>query len=184
MSEPRSNEVSICLKAMRDGDPSAVSRLLPHIYADLREIAGKIHRGDAGQATLQPTALVHEAYMRLVDGQDYENRVHFLSVAALAMRQILVDYARRRRALKRGGDRSVVVLGEEVEEQTIDLVALDDALGRLEELDARQAKTVTLRFFGGLTVEETAQELGVSSRTVKADWQMARRWLHRELAEN
>lgn len=183
MSDTRTAEVTVCLADLRRGDRSAVDRLLPHVYADLREIAGKVHRGGGARATLQPTALVHEAYLRLVDGADYESRVHFLSVAARAMRQILVDYARARRSQKRGGDQEIVVLdeGEAADGDGFDLVALDDALGQLEKLSERQARIVTLRYFGGLTVDETAQELGVSPRTVKADWQMARAWLQRAL---
>lgn len=187
MSESRPSEVSICLAAMQAGDPEAVDRLLPHVYADLRELARRVHRGSAAQATLQPTALVHEAYMRLVDAdgaRNYNNRVHFMSVAAIAMRQILVDYARNRRAQKRGGGLEFVVLEDAdaaVTEQGIDLVDLDAALNELEQLNERQAKTVTLRYFGGLSVEETAEQLGVSTRTVKADWHLARRFLQRAL---
>ncbi|MCA8952974.1 MAG: sigma-70 family RNA polymerase sigma factor [Planctomycetes bacterium] len=184
MSDSRASEVSVCLAAIRAGDPAAVDRLLPHVYADLRELARRVHRG-AANATLQPTALVHEAYLRLV-GNDgaFNDRVHFMSVAAIAMRQILVDYARNRRAQKRGGDRELVALQDSdaaVDGADVDIVALDDALSRLERLDERQARIVTLRYFGGLTVEETAERVGVSPRTVKADWQMARRWLRRAL---
>ncbi|MEM7199815.1 MAG: ECF-type sigma factor [Planctomycetota bacterium] len=187
MSGSRASEVSMCLADLGQGDRSAVDRLLPHVYADLREMAGRMYLGRAADRTMQPTALVHEAYMRLVAPQrdDYESRLHFMSVAAMAMRQILASYARDQRAQRRGGGKTVVLLTEAdaaSKESLLDLVALDDALTQLQTLNERQARTVELRFLAGLTVDETAEVLGVSPRTVKADWQMARGWLNRALS--
>ncbi|MEM7204482.1 MAG: ECF-type sigma factor [Planctomycetota bacterium] len=186
-SSARASEVSLCLADLNRGDSEAVHRLLPHIYADLREIAGRVVQGAPGNATLQPTALVHEAYLRLVGKPDahYNGRLHFMSVAAMAMRQVLSNYARDRRAQKRGGPQGVMVLEEAAtpihEDRGFDLVALDDALTELQKVDARQAKTVELRYLAGLTNDETATVLGVSPRTVRADWYMARHWLQRAL---
>lgn len=154
------------------------------IYGELRAIADDCFRGQAGSHTLQPTALVNEAWLRLAE-RSFCDRRHFVAVAARAMRQILVDHARRRGAQKRGGDARRVTIAEPAAPEglaQIDVVALDAALADLAEVDPRQARIVELRFFGGLDVAETAEALGVSPRTVELDWRMAKAWLSRELA--
>jgi RNA polymerase sigma factor (TIGR02999 family) len=157
----------------------------PRIYGELRALAASYFRGRPGQ-TLQPTALVHEAYLRLAraDAEQWKDRAHFMAVAATAMRQILLDAARRRLAQKRGGaGRERVTLSNlPAFEPTVDLVALDDLLAKLAALDERQARLVELRFFGGLTEDEAADALGVSLRTVQKDWRKAKAWLMAELA--
>jgi RNA polymerase sigma factor (TIGR02999 family) len=174
------------LSELAGGDESAAQRLLPLVYAELRALAGSYMRRPGG-ATLQPTALVHEAYVRLVGVQQpqWQGRAHFMAVAAKAMRQLLVDHARRRQARKRGGGLREVTLDEALVPQrgrAIDLVALDDALQDLARLSARQARIIELRFFGGLTIAETAVALGVGTTTVEDDFAMAKAWLARELA--
>jgi RNA polymerase sigma factor (TIGR02999 family) len=169
------------------GDPQALSALMPLVYDELRRLArGYLYREKAGQ-TIQPTALVHEAYLRLVDAkqQDWRTRAHFVAIAAISMRQILIERARARAAQKRGGERVRVTLDEELveaPESTFDVLAVDQALTRLADIDAEQARIVELRFFGGLTIEESAQALGVSPATVKRHWTMARAWLQREVS--
>jgi RNA polymerase sigma factor (TIGR02999 family) len=175
-------DVTEVLAQMRDGDKRAADKLLPLVYDEFRALA----RHYRANHTLQPTALVHEAYMKLVDQTrvDWQGRSHFFAVAAQAMRRILVDHARARQRDKRGGGRARVVLDEAVAlspQKDEDVLALDEALERLAKLDARQAKVVELRFFGGMNVEEVAAALGVSKRTVEGDWTFARAWLSREL---
>jgi RNA polymerase sigma factor (TIGR02999 family) len=184
--EPAAGEVTSLLRAWRDGDRAALDKLLPLIYDDLRQLAAQRLRGSASGATLQPTALVHEAFLRLVKGQvDWQSRAHFFAVASKTMRNVAVDYARRRQADKRGGGAVLVDLaaGTEVPEGAapVDVVALDKALSRLEQLDARQAKVVELRFFAGLSVEETATVLDCAPITVVRAWRSAKAWLFREL---
>jgi RNA polymerase sigma-70 factor, ECF subfamily len=168
-----------------DGQTGAADALVPLVYAELHDLAVHYMRGERADHTLQPTALVHEAYMRLVDQRNasWKNRSHFFGIAAQAMRRILVDHARRKRATKReGGDR--VTLDESVAEapqRSVDLIALDDALLKLAALDPRQARVVELRFFGGLDIEQTAESLGISPATVKRDWTFARAFLQREI---
>lgn len=170
------------------GDPAAAAALVPVVYEELRRVAASALRRERADHTLQPTALVHEAFLRLADvpAAQWRDRGHFVAIAARVMRQVLVDHARGRNALKRGSAEVRVPLeGIDVPATgaaDIDLVALDDALERLARLDERQARIVELRFFGGLTVEETAAVIGASERTVKRDWQMSRAWLKRELA--
>lgn len=174
-----------------DGERTdAARRLLEVLYGELRSLAGSLFRGQASSHTLQPTALVHEAWMRLVDSSAAaaDDRAHFLSLAATAMRHILVDHARAKSAAKRGGDRERVMVESQwgaiepaAGENPADVVALDDALTRLAALDERQAKIVEMRVFAGMTVDETAEALGVSPRTVDLDWRVARAWLTREL---
>jgi RNA polymerase sigma factor (TIGR02999 family) len=181
------NDVTVILDRIADGDQAAAESLLPIVYEELRRMAGGAMNAQSPAHTLQPTALVHEAYLKLI-GPDkaYRNRAHFMAVASLAMRQILTDHARRVRAARRGGDRRRI----DVETQgladersdSIDAVALDDALTRLARLDPRRARVIELRFFGSLTVEEVASLLGVSRSTVEADWRAARAWLSAELA--
>ncbi len=185
MTDPSPNRVEQCLERIERGDRAAVDELLPEVYEDLRAVAGRIMRGDGG-ATLQPTMLVHEAYVRMVrpDRATLHGKSHFYQVAATAMRQLLADHARHRRAQKRGGDREQVALDaafHEVGDKGIDLVALDEALGDLEKMDPRMAKIVELRFLSGSTVQEVAEVLGVSKRTVELDWRLARDWLRRAL---
>jgi RNA polymerase sigma factor (TIGR02999 family) len=179
--------ITIILDRVASGDRDAAEALMPLVYEELRRVSGSLMRGQAASHTLQPTALVNEAYVKLVNaGEGYANRAHFLAVAATAMRQILTDHARRKRAAKRGGGARAEGEVEQVAAPSgdvIDAVALDDALNRLEALDPRRHRVVELRFFGGLTVEETADLLGVSRSTVEADWRSARAWLAVELGE-
>jgi RNA polymerase sigma factor (TIGR02999 family) len=171
------------------GDPKAISQLMPLVYDELRRLAASYLRRERPGQTLQATALVHEAYVRLIGEkpQRFHNRSHFLAIAALSMRQILVQRARRRKAAKRGGDPDRITLDEQLlpaaagATAEIDLVALDGALDRLGTLNERQAKIVELRYFGGMSVEETAEALSISPATVKRDWTLARAWLKREL---
>jgi RNA polymerase sigma factor (TIGR02999 family) len=193
MAETHGDDVTRYLAEMQRGDGSAADRLLPLLYQDLHRIAERFLQDQRRDHTLQPTALVHEAYMRLVKpgAEGWESRRHFMSVAALAMRQLLTDYARRRDAQKRRGGHVHVAVGElgesalpAPEENGCDLVALSEALEELRAMDERQARIVELRFLTGLTVEETAAVLGVSERTVFLDWKMARSWLERRLGED
>jgi RNA polymerase sigma factor (TIGR02999 family) len=163
-----------------------VDALLPIVYQELRRLAASYLRREKPGQTLQPTALVHEAYMRLMkDRPDrWQNRAHFCAIAAHSMRQILIERARARGAAKRGGARPRVTLDERLvagEDRSIDLLALDEALERLAQLDPEQARLVELRFFGGLTVEETAEAMNISPATVKRHWTVAKAWLTREL---
>jgi RNA polymerase sigma-70 factor, ECF subfamily len=168
-------------------DDRPVDDLLPIVYDELKRLAAAYLRRERPGQTLQPTALVHEAYLRLLkDRPDrWQNRAHFCAIAAHSMRQILIERARARRARKRGGERARVTLDEALlrgHEPSVDLVALDEALSRLEALDPLQARLVELRFFGGLTIEETAEAMRTSPATVKRHWAVARAWLARELA--
>jgi len=174
------------LLAWRAGDPAAFEALIPLVYDELRRIAHRQLAGERHQ-TLQTVDLVHEVYVRLVDASQvhWQNRAHFLAVAARSMRRILVDAARERQAQKRGGDRSRVELEPDLVAALaadVDVLALDDALRELTEADPRRGQVVELRYFGGLTVEETAQVLEVSPDTVMRDWKVARAWLHHRLA--
>ena len=177
-------EISRLLIAWSDGEQAAVDELVPLVYDELRRIARRYRHG--GNHTLQTTALVHEAFLRLAGnvGKQWQNRAHFFGVAARAMRHILVDHARARCAGKRGGDvRSVSLPAYLVsQERAATLVALDDALSVLGTVAPRQSRVVELRYFGGLSVDETAGILGVSAETVTRDWRMAKSWLLRELA--
>jgi len=178
------------LREISAGDQNAPAELLPLVYGELRRIAQSYLKNERAGHTLQATALVHEAYIRLVDWENetWQNRSHFLAVAANAMRKILVDYARERKAEKRGGGNlDKITLSEAanfLQRQDVDLIALDDALETLAEFDAQQSKVIEYRFFGGLTIEETAHALGISPATVKREWTMAKAWLHRELTKS
>lgn len=180
-------DVTQILDDLVDGDESAVKRLLPLVYDELRALAAGIFRMQRAGHTLQPTALVHEAYMKLVRSASggRNSRQHFFDVAAKAMRQLLADYARRRRAAKRGGAVATITFVDaespSSKEIDFDLDAFQEALSRLEALDPRQARIVELRFLAGLTIEETAEVVEVSPRTVRHDWRMARAFLQREL---
>ncbi len=182
---PPGHDVTRLLLDLQQGREGAADALVPLVYAELHDLAVHYMRGERDSHTLQPTALVHEAYMRLVDQRNasWQNRSHFFGIAAQAMRRILVDHARRKRASKReGGER--VTLDESVAEapqRSVDLIALDDALLKLAALDPRQARVVELRYFGGLDIEQTAESLGISPATVKRDWTFARAFLQREM---
>lgn len=173
------------------GDPAASAQLMEVVYDELRRLAASYLRQQNSDHTLQPTALVHEAFLKLVDqtgagGAGYRGRSHFFATAARAMRQILIDHARAKNADKRGGAWQRLTLDEGLMPSgwsTVDMVALDDALKALAELDERQARMVEMRFFGGLSVDEVAVVLGISKSTVEEDWRMARAWLSRRLSE-
>jgi RNA polymerase sigma factor (TIGR02999 family) len=177
--------VTRLLQSWRAGDEAALAALTPLVHRELQRIARHCMRRQRAHHSLQATALVHEAYLRLVNTQqvNWQNRAHFLAMAARLMRRILVDVARSRRSRKRGGDPLRVLLHDELvtSEKSQDLVALDEALQALAELHERKSQVVELRFFGGLSVEETAAVLEVSPQTVMRDWKLARAWLRREL---
>jgi RNA polymerase sigma factor (TIGR02999 family) len=186
MREPYSGDVSALLRAWTEGDQAALAQLTPMVYDELHRLAHRYLKRERAGRSLQTTALVNEAYMRLVDYKrmQWQNRAHFLAVSAQAMRRILVDRARRRN-VKRGADAEHVSLDAETvlcPDRTADFVSLDDALIALAERAPRKAKVVELRFFGGLSVEETAEVLHVSSITVMREWKSAKAWLYRELA--
>lgn len=183
----RQTEVTDLLSTLRGGNRTAIDRLFPVIYDELHQMAHRILLRERSDHTLSTTALVHEAYFKLVDQRhvEWQDRAHFCAIAAQAMRRILVDYARRRNAKKRGGANHRISLDENmiaVDQQAGVLISLDDALNRLSSLNARLAQVVDLRFFGGLTEEEMAEVLSVSARTVRRDWVKARAWLYKELS--
>jgi RNA polymerase sigma factor (TIGR02999 family) len=187
--EPASSsaEITRLLQAWGGGDPAALENLTPLVYTEMRRMAARYMRRENPGNTLQATALVHEAYLRLVDIAEvrWQDRAHFFAVAAQTMRRILVDSARARGSGKRGGGALHVNLNESIDampDRPSELVALDEALDALAKLDPRKAKVIEMRFFGGLTVQETAEVLKVSPETVMRDWKMARAWLMRELA--
>lgn len=167
-------------------DQESLNKIMPIVYDELRRQAARYLKHERQGHTLQTTALVHEAYVRLIDqaGVRWQNRAHFFAIAAEMMRRILVDYARKRHAAKRGGDAVRVTLNEALQasdQGDLDLITVDKALTKLATLDNQQARVVELRFFGGLNVEETAEVLGISERTVKRDWSVAKAWIRREL---
>ena len=169
------------------GDKETLDQLMPIVYDELRRQAARYLRREQVGHTLQTTALIHEAYVRLVDQRNvqWQNRAHFFGIAAQLMRRILVDHARTKKRVKRGGSDIRVSLGDAtvaVKGQDLDVVALDEALDRLAQIDEQQSRVVELRFFSGLTVEETAEVMHISKATVKRDWSMAKAWLHRELS--
>jgi RNA polymerase sigma factor (TIGR02999 family) len=178
------DEVTELLRSWSDGQQEALERLIPLVYAELRRLARGYMRGEREGHTLQTTALINEAFLRLIDWKNvsWQNRAHFFGVSAQLMRRILVDFARSRNA-KRGGDVSRVILDEALipAVSRTDVVAVDDALKSLEALDLRKAKIVELRFFGGLSTEETAEFLKISTSTVEREWRLAKLWLVREL---
>ena len=184
--DPEGRQVTQLLQAWSQGERTALEQIMPLVYQELHRMARRYMAHERPGHTLQATALVNEAYVRLVDSAqaNFENRAHFFAVCAQVMRRILVDWARSRQAQKRGGDVAPVQLDEALvvgEEKGRDLVALDDALKILTEQDARKGQVVELRFFGGLSVEETAAVLKISPETVMRDWKMAKSWLRREL---
>jgi RNA polymerase sigma-70 factor, ECF subfamily len=179
-------EITRMLAEYGGSERDALDRLLPHLYGELRRIAARHLRGERAGHSLQPTDLVHEAYLRLAEllGEPWKNRAQFYGVAARVMRNVLVDRARVRHAAKRGGGAVRVTLDEafRVEEaRDVDLIVLEDALRALEAIDPGKVRVVELRYFGGLSIEETAEALGISPATVKRDWTVARTWLHRRL---
>lgn len=188
MTDLPGQTVSQMVTRASQGDDRALSQLMPLVYDELRRLArGYLGRERPGQ-TLQPTALVNEAYLRLVKDtpQNWETRAHFVAIAAISMRRILIERARARDAQKRGGDRVRVTLNEGLVAEparSVDLLAVDDALTKLAAIDPQQAKLVELRFFGGLTIAESAEVLGISPATVKRHWAMAKAWLQREITE-
>lgn len=186
MAAPDTQPLTQLLNAVGDGDASAHQRLWTLIYDELHGLASRQMTDEAPGKTLQATALVHEAYMRLIGPRDtpWANRQQFFKAAAEVMRHIRVDYARKRKSRKRGGDRQRTPLVEGLlcfEENHTQVLAVDEALGQLEAIDPRKAKLVTLRYFGGLTIDETAEALGLAPRTVDKEWRFARAWLHRAL---
>ena len=193
MSETQAPEaVTRLLVEWQNGSQKALDRLMPLVYAELRAIAGRYLSRESPSHTLQSTALVHEAYLRLVGQRSvlWQNRAHFFGIAAQMMRRILVDHARHQHRDKRGGDTpklslddAMAVAEPEAPEGEVDLLALDEALTALSAIDPRGARIVELRFFSGLTIEETAEVLAVSSGTVKRDWSTARAWLYREMRQ-
>ncbi len=189
MGSGESSKITDLLQHLEAGDRSAVDRLFSAVYQELRNLAAQFFRREAKGNTLQPTALVHEAYVKLVDqtGVDWRGRTHFFAVAGQAMRRILVDHARRRHAAKRGGRQKRVLLDEDLVagiQPNDDILALDEALSKLAKLDPGQAQMVELRFFGGLSVAEAAEVLGMSKRAAEREWTMVRAWLRRELSES
>jgi RNA polymerase sigma-70 factor, ECF subfamily len=192
MSETPADDASELLSRLRAGDPGATDALFRQVYAELRRIAGSYFRGQPSGRTLQPTALVHEAFLRLVQSPEaVRDRAHFVAVAAVAMRQILTDHARQRAAKKRGGGRAQVTLSDEVpaegqgapgDGKVVDVLALHAALDDLVELRPRQARIVEMRYFGGMTVEEVAEAMSLSRQTIEKEWRHARAWLHARLA--
>jgi RNA polymerase sigma factor (TIGR02999 family) len=184
--ETSSQSVSHLLQRWSEGDSEALDQLMPLVYGELRRMARRYMGQQPSGHTLQTTALIHEAYLRLVGQEEkhWENRAHFFGVAAQAMRHILVDYARARKTVKRGGKLRTISLEEAAivsEERAAELVALDEALAELARLSPRQSRVVELRYFGGLSVVETAEVLKVSPDTVTRDWNQAKAWLHRAL---
>lgn len=179
-------DVTRLLHQIRDGDQEALDRLIPLIYGELKRVARAVLRREVREQTLQATALVHEAYMKLADQArvDWQSRAHFYAVASRAMRQVLIDEARKRKAEKRGGEwRRTTLDGKPIglPEASEELLELDEALDRLNEVDERLRKVVECRYFGGMTEEEIAEVLGVSKRSVQRDWVKARAWLYNEL---
>lgn len=184
---PPSHDVTRILRAWSDGDRGALDELIPLVYEELRRQAARYLRHERRDHTLQTTALIHEAYVRLVDQKDvrWQNRAHFFGVAAQLMRRILVDHARKNRALKRGGPADNLPLEEAATVSAgtdVDLVVLDEALTKLAAMDERKSRVVELKYFGGLTAEEAAEVLRVSPATIRHDWTLAKAWLRREIA--
>lgn len=181
-------DVTLLLSALTRGEEHAASKLIPLVYDELRRLAAAYMRRERVDHTLQATALVNEAYMKLVEQRavDWQSRAHFFGIAAQLMRRILIDHARGHLRQKRGGEHIVVSLDEDFilsERQGDELLAVDESLNQLAKIDPRQARVVELRFFGGLTVEEAAQVLGISPKTVKRDWNVAKAWLYADLKD-
>lgn len=187
MDSIASNQITQLLSRWSQGETAAREELVPLVYDELRRIARRYLAGQSQGHTLQSAALVHEAYLRLVGHTTvhWDDRAHFYAVAAQLMRRILVDHARKRRAAKRGQDRVTLTFDERLmpaKQRELDLIALDDALNALSRMNVHQSRVVEMRFFTGLSIEETARALGISPATVKRDWSVARAWLYREMA--
>ncbi len=188
-SQIKSQAITGILRDWSDGNQEALDALLPLVYDELHRQAANFLRKERSGHTLQTTALIHETYLKLIDQREvsWQNRAHFFGIAAQTMRRILVDYAKARHRKKRGGAEENLPLKETLiavsGERSVDLVNLDEALKRLAKLDERQAKIVELRYFGGLSIEETAEFLRISTATVKSDWRTARAWLYREITK-
>ena len=186
MAQPEPGDVTRLLVSWSGGDKKALGKLVPFVYRELRGLAAAYIRRERRDHTLQPTALVHEAYLRLVDQTHVENpsRAQFFAIAANLMRQILIHHAKRHRAAKRGGGNKVALdeAAGVIQQRGVDLLALDEALDRLAQLSPRQSRIVELRFFGGLTVPEISSAMGISAATVQREWALAKVWLHRELS--
>ena len=187
--ELKTPEITQMLRECSGGKREALDKLMPLVYAELHRQAARYLRRESQDHTLQTTALIHETYLKLIDQRDVEwqNRAHFFAIAAQAMRRIMVDYARTKRREKRGGSDEKLPLeaamSVAVDESSVDLIALDEALTRLAEIDREQARLVELRYFSGLSLEETAEALHISRATAAREWNMARAWLHRELTK-
>jgi len=184
--EPTGDDITLLLNQLTQGKAEAQEQLMLVIYRELRRLAGAHLRRERSDHTLQATALVNEVFLKLIEHQNcsWENRNHFFAIASTMMRHVLVDYARKRNRQKRGGGETHAEFEEErflSEQKSAEILELDDALERLSQLEPRQMRVVELRFFGGLSVEQSAEVLGVSPKTVKRDWNVARAWLHREL---
>jgi len=188
MSESNPGEITKMLLELTDGNRDVVDEILPHIYGELRKLAGSYLRRERSDHTLQPTALVHEAYMKLIDQRQvkWQNRAHFFGIAAQVMRRILMDHARRNSAEKRGSGETAVSLDDEfivvAKGRSAELIALDDALKELERLDPEKARLVELRYFGGLSIEETAEVMEVSVPTINRHWRTAKAFLYSQIA--
>ncbi len=189
MSQPEQTpqEITQLLRQWSDGNREGLDQLLPLVYDELHRQAARYLRRERADHTIQPTALIHEAYLKLIDQRDvqWQSRTHFFAIAAQLMRRILVDYARTKHREKRGGDEVKLPLEEAalvaVDEKGVDLLALDEALTRLAAMDEQQVRVVELRYFSGLSLEETAEVLQISRATAARDWSVAKAWLHREL---
>jgi RNA polymerase sigma factor (TIGR02999 family) len=187
--EENSKQITQLLERWSHGETEVLDDLMPLVYLELRRQASGYLRRERANHTLQPTALINEAYLKLIDQREvkWQNRAHFFALAAQAMRRILVDYARERKREKRGGTAENLPLDEALtivsQEKNVDLVALDEALNNLATFDERQAKVVELRYFSGLSIDETAGVLNVSNVTVRRDWNMAKAWLHQEITK-
>jgi RNA polymerase sigma-70 factor (ECF subfamily) len=185
MSTESAVDLTQLLFACQKGDKGAIDRLVPIVYEELRRLASAYMKRERPDHTLQTSALINEAYLRLISSPvSLENRAHFFGIAARLMRQILVDHARARRSNKRGGSWRRVALSDDVQgkrDDATEIIALNDALTRLEALDPQQSRIIELRFFGGMTIEETGRTMGLSHTTVEKDWNMARAWLRKEM---
>jgi RNA polymerase sigma factor (TIGR02999 family) len=189
MNKAASQEITQLLLAWGSGDKAALDALMPMVYDELRRLAKRYMRRQNAGHTLQTTALVNEAYLRLIDSSRvrWQDRTHFFAISAQLMRRVLVDFARAKNSRKRGGEQIQITLDEQIEapfEKETNLVALDEALQKLAQLSQRQSQIVELRYFGGLSEEEIAETLAISTRTVRRDWSLARAWLYRELSQN